>query len=448
MNTDGNESKHKSLNAYSLTGIGIGSLIGAGFFLGSSLALNQAGPSVVFAYLLGGAIMSQVLGAMTSISINRSSNRTFRYFSEELLGPYIGTLLGWCVFVSGILTVCSEAIASGVFLSYWFPHVPITALAYSVLFTVIGINAFGLARLGFVESGMSFVKISALILFVILSARFLFLQGVPVVPTPLSGFQAFFPNGISGILQSMLIVIFSYGGVSAVAMASSEVKDPKKDIPKASIMMTLGITFLYSASSILIAFLYRWDLLNTSESPFVTALTVIGIESASSIMNAIILISTISVMMASFYSCTRMLVSLSRKNKALTILAKTTQHMFYRNAWVFVSAVIILIIGISYFVKGNLFSYLISACSYFTFLNWSVNLVTYLTWRKRYADEEIYRSPLMAGKAGAVAALLSILILFVFSLKMKDFRIGFYVAFAISSIISLLYWSKKIKKTY
>lgn len=300
MNNDDNESKNKYLNAYSLTGIGIGSLIGTGFFLGSSLALNQAGPSVVFAYLLGGAIMSQVLGEMTSIGINRSSNRTFRYFSEELLGPYIGTLLGWCVFVSGILTVCSEAIASGVFLSYWFPHIPITALAYSVLFTVIGINVFGLARLGFVESGMSFVKISALILFVILGVRFIFLNGTPVEPTPLSGFQAFFPNGISGILQSMLIVIFSYGGVSAVAMASSEVKDPKRDIPKASIMMTLGITFLYSASSLLIAFLYRWDLLNTSESPFVTALTVIGIESASSIMNAIILISTISVMMASF----------------------------------------------------------------------------------------------------------------------------------------------------
>jgi amino acid permease len=30
----------------------------------------------------------------------------------------------------------------------------------------------------------------------------------------------------------MLIVIFSYGGVSAVAMASSEVKDPKKGYPQ------------------------------------------------------------------------------------------------------------------------------------------------------------------------------------------------------------------------
>jgi L-asparagine transporter-like permease len=130
------------------------------------------------------------------------------------------------------------------------------------------------------------------------------------------------------------------------------------------------------------------------------------------------------------------------------VFAKTTQHMFYRNAWVFVSAAMIVIVGISYFVKGNLFGYLISACSYFTFLNWSVNLLTYLTWRKRCADEEVYRSPLMAGKIGAVAALLSILILVVFSLKMKDFRIGFYVAFAISSIISLLYWSRKIKKTY
>ena len=442
-----NKGKYNHLNAYSLTGIGIGSLIGAGFFLGTSLALNKAGPSVVFAFLLGGVIMSQVLGAMTSIGINRSSHRTFRYFSEEMLGPYIGTLLGWSVFISSILTVCSEAIASGVFLSYWFPNVPITVLAYIILLSIIVINAFGIKKVGLIESVMSFIKISALILFIILNAHFLFLNGVPVVPNPLSSFHAFFPKGVIGTLQSMLIVIFSYGGVSAIAMASSEVKEPKKDIPKASVMLTVGIVLLYSVSSAFIAFLVRWDLLNTNESPFVSALSKIGIKSASSVMNAIILIATISVMIASFYTSTRMLVSLSKVEKALTVFSKVTPHSFYRNSWAFVSAVMIIIVGVSYVIKGNLFNYLISACSYFTFLNWSVNLITYLAWRKRFAEEEVYRSPLMAGRIGAGAALLSILVLFAFSLTMKDFRIGFYVAFTILCMISLLYWCKKVRKT-
>lgn len=110
-----NDSSRKGLNAYSLAGIGIGGMIGAGFFLGSSLAVTQAGPSIIIAFLLGGIIMSQVLGAMTSISINRPVQGSFRVYTEQFLGKFTGFVLGLVVFTSGILTLSSEAIASGVF---------------------------------------------------------------------------------------------------------------------------------------------------------------------------------------------------------------------------------------------------------------------------------------------------------------------------------------------
>lgn len=104
------------------------------------------------------------------------------------------------------------------------------------------------------------------------------------------------------MLKSILIVIFTYGGISAVAMASSEILDPKKQIPKATIMMTLGFAFLYLVSITIITLLVYWNSVNTSESPFVSAPSKVGIKSASAIMNAVILISTISVMLAAFYS--------------------------------------------------------------------------------------------------------------------------------------------------
>jgi L-asparagine transporter-like permease len=440
MNDDNNdETKRKYLNAYSLTGIGIGSLIGAGFFLGSSLALNQAGPSVILAFLLGGLIMSQVLGAMTSISINRTSHRTFRYFSEEMLGPYIGSLLGWLVFASGILTICSEALASGVFLKYWFPHVSGSVFAFIILLAVIGINALGIRYLGLIESGMSLIKILVLVAFIILGLIFITNHGITTAPNPFSSNSDFFPKGIQGMLKSMLIVIFTYGGISAVAMASSEVQDPKKEIPKATILMTLGIVFLYLASITIITLLINWNSVSTSESPFVSALSKVGIKSASAIMNAVILISTISVMLASFYSSTRMLVSLSRKYKLFTVFTKETPSHFFRNAWVLVSVFTLLIIGASLLVSSSLFNYLISASSYFTFFNWSINLLTYLVWRKRCKDELRYRSHLISGSAGAYATLAAILLLFVFSLGVKDFRIGFYISLAIAVVISLFY---------
>lgn len=49
--------------------------------------------------------MSQVLGAMTSISINRPVKASFRVYTEQYLGKFMGFLLGWTLFTSGILSL-------------------------------------------------------------------------------------------------------------------------------------------------------------------------------------------------------------------------------------------------------------------------------------------------------------------------------------------------------
>jgi proline-specific permease ProY len=100
-NQNDNEPK-KKLNAYSLAGLGIGGIVGSGFFLGSAISIRQAGPSVILAFLLSGFIISQVLGAMTSISINRPVTGSFKVYAEQFMGKFTGFLLGWTVYVSNI----------------------------------------------------------------------------------------------------------------------------------------------------------------------------------------------------------------------------------------------------------------------------------------------------------------------------------------------------------
>lgn len=112
-NSNQDHSPPKKLNAYSLAGLGIGGIIGSGLFLGSAISIKQAGPSVILAFLLSGFIISQVLGAMTSISINRPVTGSFKVYAEQFLGKYIGFLIGWNVYVSNVLSIGSEAIRSG-----------------------------------------------------------------------------------------------------------------------------------------------------------------------------------------------------------------------------------------------------------------------------------------------------------------------------------------------
>ncbi|WP_416173594.1 amino acid permease, partial [Clostridium perfringens] len=110
-----------------------------------------------------------------------------------------------------------------------------------------------------------------------------------------------------GLLQSMLIVIFSYAGIGVVAMASSEVKDPRQDIPKAMLILLLVLIFLYVVSILTVVCLIPWNTISMEKSPFISALESINIPFAASIMNAVVLVASFSVMTGSYFSAIMML---------------------------------------------------------------------------------------------------------------------------------------------
>lgn len=123
---------------------------------------------------------------------------------------------------------------------------------------------------------------------------------------------------------------------------------------------------------------------------------------------------------------------------------KKTKKDFYLNAWILTGITTLLVVTLSYFLNATLFSYLLSACSYFSFFNWIINLIVYIIWLKKRSSEETYTSPLIWGRKGAYGTIIVILILFVMSLQVHDFRIGFYSALVITIFIGMSY---KLKRT-
>lgn len=422
-----------------LIGIGIGGIIGAGYFLGCGLGVHEAGPSIVLAFLLGGIIMMQVLGAMTSINVNRLAHGSFRVYTEQFLGSYSGFLLGWVVFINGIFSMSSEALAMAVFIKYWFSSIPLPLAAVAFTLLVILINAFNLRNLGRMEAIMAALKILILVIFIVIGGYALLGKTSLTNFTMQLNIKSIFPNGLAGFIQAMLIVIFSYSGISAVVMASTEVENPRISIHKATIYISIGVTVLYFLSMLVLVSILSWTKISTDQSPFVQAFQALGFSWASTAVNIVILIAAFSVMVATYYSCIQMVTSLSESNKAPNLFVKANNKGLYRNSWLLVGILSLLLVSASFFVSQKLFNYLISACSYFTFLNWILNLVTYLFWMKKRHEDEKYNSPLIFGRLGAYVTLIVILFMLVVSLGVKDFRTGFYAAAIITMLISVIY---------
>lgn len=98
-----------NMKIHQLVLIGVGGIIGAGFFLGSGLPIQLAGPAVLVSLLIGAWVTAQVTGALTTLAANHPDVTSFQAFSERYLGAYVGYVQGWVYFVSSILAIASES---------------------------------------------------------------------------------------------------------------------------------------------------------------------------------------------------------------------------------------------------------------------------------------------------------------------------------------------------
>lgn len=215
--------------------VGVGGIIGAGFFLGCGLPIRMAGPGVLVAFVIGGLVTAQVVGALTSIAVHHPVKGSFTVYSNTYIGRFAGFLQGWTYYLTGILTITSEAVAMGIFTKLWLPFLPVGLAASIYAVFIVLLNAIGMKNFTRVESVMSVVKIAALVGFIlyalILVASLWFGHGAGhlsgISQTTSGGARgSFLPTGFRGVMQSMLIVIFAYGGIGVFASATAENQEP------------------------------------------------------------------------------------------------------------------------------------------------------------------------------------------------------------------------------
>jgi L-asparagine transporter-like permease len=75
------EKKQKGLSSWQLTMMSLGTVIGGSFFLGSSVAINAAGPSILISYVVGGVLVYFILFALTEMTVANPDSGSFRTFA-------------------------------------------------------------------------------------------------------------------------------------------------------------------------------------------------------------------------------------------------------------------------------------------------------------------------------------------------------------------------------
>ena len=309
--------KEKGISAGNLTMLALGTVIGGSFFLGSSVAINAAGPSIVLAYIFGGVLVYFILFAMSEMTVANPHYGGFKTFATQAFGARTGFIVGWIYWIGMVLGMSSEATAASILLRQWLPQVPLSIMGSTTIVVVTLLNLLGAVRLSKLESGLAGIKVATVAAFIVIAL--LLIVGFPGKPAVGLGEvvgEPFAPGGITGLLGSMLIVMFSYCGFEIIVLAASETAEPSKTIPKAIRYTVISLVGLFLLYIVLLLPLVPTSVLDENTSAIVTSLSRNGISWAGSIIAIVIISAIISTMLATMFGLGRMMRSLADEGQA------------------------------------------------------------------------------------------------------------------------------------
>lgn len=369
----------KQLSSRHITMLALGGAIGAGLFKGSGEAIGIAGPSVLIAFLIGGLILYIVMKGLGKIVLSGGdTHHGLSGLIRPCLGAHSADFTDWVYWSMWIINIIAEAVAAASFLQLWFPHIPAWVFVFMLAVLTTIINLYSVRLFAETEYWLAFAKISVIILLIIFATYLVGQQmlGTGVFPTlqQLTDHGGFTPHGMKGIISSLLVVIYSYGGSELIAITVSEADDPKRAIPKAIKGVMGRIISFYIIPLFLLLILFPWNTLaGTNVSPFVMVFEKMNIPFAADIVNFVIVLALFSSINSGVYASSRILFFRLKDRKGSSRkLAVLNKHQVPQRAVLFCTSVLYLGVALSYFVGDKLFGYLAGSLSYTVLLIWII----------------------------------------------------------------------------
>jgi GABA permease len=342
--------------------ITIGGIIGAGLFVGSSAAINAAGPAVIISYTLTGLLILLIMRMLGEMAVGMPRVRSFTEFARAGLGNWAGFAVGWLYWYFWVIVVPVEAIAGATILQHWFP-LPNWQIGGALMALMTAVNLMSARSFGEFEFWFSSIKVGAIIAFILLAASYAFGLTSATGPTVSNLYlhHGFAPLGYRAVLAAVTTVIFSMMGAEIVTIAAAESAEPARAVARMTSTVISRIMLFYVGSILMIVCVVPWDRITPGQSPFTDALAVMRVPWARDIMSMIILTAVLSCLNSSFYIASRVLFVLAERGDAPRWLVKTNARLVPARSVLLASAAGFAGVLAAIVSPGGVFAFLVNA---------------------------------------------------------------------------------------
>lgn len=433
--------------------IALGGAIGTGLFYGSAATIGLVGPGVMLSYALGGFFIFLVMRCMGEMTVHTPVSGAFSTFAYKYWGEMAGFISGWNYWFCYIAVSMAEITAVGIYVNYWFPDIPQWVSGFVMFLIITGINLIGVKAFGEIEFWGAIIKVLAVIVMILFGLAIIFFGfgngGEAIGFENLYKHGGFLPKGFTGLILSLVVVTFAFGGVELIGITAGEAENPDKTIPKAINQVLYRILIFYVGSMLVLVTLFPWDKVGLTGSPFVLIFDQLGIPAAASILNIIVLTATFSAYNSCLYSNARMLFGLAEQGNAPKILRKIGKTGVPTYCVLLSSSVVGISVILNAFLPGQVFGIVMSIAILAIIINWIMILITHNKFRKIIGPQEVaklkFKMPFYPiSNYVTMGYLIMLVILMAF---LPNFRLSLYLAPVWLGVLFIAYKLKKRGKT-
>ena len=281
--------------------IGLGTMLGAGIFVLSAFAIEDAGPSAIISYLIAGFVCLLIALVISELATGMPKAGGSYTFITEALGPLPGSIVGPGNWLGLSFATGFYLLAFGEYLALLFP-IPPEAGSVAVGLLFAWMNFRGAKLTGSVQNIIVLVLIVILLTFV----------GFGFFHIDTENFQSFAPKGWGAMIGVIGLIIVSYTGFEKISTISGELKNPGRNLPLAIAGSVILATIFYGLIVFVLAGTFPYQGISQREAPLVEAARVFAGQPGHFAMLGAALLATLSSANAAIMAASRISYGMGR----------------------------------------------------------------------------------------------------------------------------------------
>jgi APA family basic amino acid/polyamine antiporter len=300
-----------SLSLFDAVAVSVGAIIGGGIFVVTGIASGFAGSAVVVSMLVAALISVFTAYSFAQLTSWQPKEGSIYEYSYQLISPFAGFLTGWMWVLSNTFAGAAVSLGFAFYFNALVPNVDprFVAALVCVAFTVV--NYYSVRESALLNNVLVTAKLLILGFFIIYGGLFI----NPANYSPFNPFDA-------GVFSGAFFFFFAYGGFARAAVIAEEVKDAKRNVPRA-LIIALGISSLiYVLVGVVAVGLVGASTLASSTSPLDAAMRATGNPAATYTITVGGMLATASVLLTSILGVSRMIYAMAKRKDLPQALAK------------------------------------------------------------------------------------------------------------------------------